>query len=298
MSQPDIIMPAEQSERLPVVRKIGIGDVRQALASGIDDFWTMPTHVVFLSLIYPVIGLLLAYAVFGLELLPLLYPLAAGFALLGPFAAIGLYELSRRREMGLDTSWRHAFDFVHSPSFRPIIMLGLMLLLLFIVWILVANEIYIANFGYHKFESLTALTGAVLGTPEGLNLLVVGNLVGGLFALVAFMVSVVSFPLLLDRNVGVAVAVATSLKAVFINPIPMACWAMIIAGGLVIGSLPALVGLAIVMPVLGHASWHLYRRVVVPPSGPRPDYRPPEKGQRYAADFPASLFARSRDRRH
>lgn len=296
MSQPDVIMPVEQSGKLPVVRKIGIDDVKQALASGFDDFWAMPTHVIFLSLIYPVIGLLLGYAVFGLELLPLVYPLAAGFALLGPFAAIGLYELSRRREMGLDTSWRHAFDVVHSPSFRAIIMLGLILLLLFIIWIWAANEIYVANFGYHKFESPRAFAGAVLGTREGHNLIVAGNLIGGLFALIAFMVSVVSFPLLLDRNVGVAVAVATSLKAVFVNPIPMACWAAIIAAGLVIGSLPFLVGLAIVMPVLGHASWHLYRRVVEPPSSPRPIYRPPEKRRRYAAEFPASLFTRSRDR--
>lgn len=296
MSELDVILPYEQGERLPIVRKIGIDDVMRALASGFDDFWAMPTHVIFLSLIYPVIGLILAFTVFGLNLVALLYPLAAGFALLGPFAALGLYELSRRREMGLDTAWRHAFDVVHSPSLRAILKLGLMLVLLFIVWIWAANEIYVANFGNHKFESLSAFLGAVLSTREGQNLIIEGNLVGGLFALVAFMVSVVSFPLLLDRNVGVAVAVATSLKTVFVNPIPMACWAAIIAAGLVIGILPFLVGFAIVMPVLGHASWHLYRRVIEPASGPRPIYNPPEKGKRYAAEFPASLFRPSRDR--
>jgi len=296
MSQLDVIMPFERTDRLPVVRKIGIDDVRQALASGYDDFWAMPTHVIYLALIYPVVGLLLGFTVFGLNMIALLYPLAAGFALLGPFAAIGMYELSRRREMGLDTSWRHAFDVVHSPSFRSIIMLGSMLLLWFVIWIAAANEIYLANFGYHKFESMSALANAMLSTREGHNVIIVGNLVGGLFAVVAFVVSVVSFPLLLDRNVGVAVAVATSLKAVARNPVPMACWAAIIAAGLVIGSLPFLVGLAVVMPVLGHASWHLYRRVIEPPSGQRPVYNPPEKGRRYAAEFPASLFTRSRDR--
>lgn len=296
MAQPDVIMPVEQGDVLPAVRRIGIGEVRQALASGFDDFYAMPTHVVFLSLIYPVIGLLLAFTVFGLDLVSLLYPLAAGFALIGPFAAIGLYELSRRREMGLDTSWRHAFDVVHSPSLRPIVMLGLLLLLLFVVWIWAAHQIYVGSFGNRRFESLGAFAGAVLGTPEGLRLIVVGNLVGGLFALVAFVVSVVSFPLLLDRHVGLAVAVATSLKAVLVNPLPMACWAAIIAAGLVIGSLPFLVGLAIVMPVLGHASWHLYRQVVAPTLRPRPDYHPRERGRRYAADFPASIFTSSHER--
>jgi len=296
MSETDIIMPAEEGERTPVVLKIDLDDIKQAFRSGLDDFWAMPTHVVFLALIYPIVGLLLAYAILGMNLLPLLYPLAAGFALLGPFAAIGLYELSRRREMGLDTSWRHAFDVVYSPSLRAILILGAMLFVLFVVWIITANEIYVANFGYHRFESFGAFADALLNTPEGRNVIIVGNLIGGLYAILAFVVSAVSFPLLLDRHVGVAVAVATSLKAVAINPVPMACWAAIIAAGLVIGSLPFLVGLAIVMPVLGHASWHLYRRVVEPPRGPRPLYNPPEKGRRYAAEFPASLFTRSRDR--
>jgi len=296
MSETDIIMPAEEGERTPVVLKIDLDDIKQAFRSGLDDFWAMPTHVVFLALIYPIVGLLLAYAILGMNLLPLLYPLAAGFALLGPFAAIGLYELSRRREMGLDTSWRHAFDVVYSPSLRAILILGAMLFVLFVVWIITANEIYVANFGYHRFESFGAFADALLNTPEGRNVIIVGNLIGGLYAILAFVVSAVSFPLLLDRHVGVAVAVATSLKAVAINPVPMACWAAIIAAGLVIGSLPFLVGLAIAMPVLGHASWHLYRRVVEPPRGPRPLYNPPEKGRRYAAEFPASLFTRSRDR--
>ena len=297
MSEPEIIMPAEQGEGMPVVRKIGITDIKQALMSGFDDFWAMPTHVVFLGLIYPVIGLLMAFTVFGLDLVSLLYPLSAGLALVGPFAAIGLYELSRRREMGLDTSWRHAFDVVHSPSFPAIIMLGLVLCLLFVLWIWAAHAIYAANFGNRRFRSLLEFASTVSSSREGFNLIIVGNLVGAVFAVVAFAMSVVSFPLLLDRHARLAVAVATSLKAVVVNPIPMACWAANIAAGLVIGSLPFLVGLAIVMPVLGHASWHLYRTVIEPPSGTRPTYHPKEEGQHYAAEFPASLFTRSRDRR-
>lgn len=264
MSTNDMIMPLARTDELPVVRTIGVHDLRQSLAQGFDDFLAMKTHVVFLSLIYPVAGVVLSFATAGLDLLALLYPLATGFALLGPFAAIGLYELSRRREQHLDTSWRHAFDVIHSPSFGPIMLLGLLLFVVFLVWIATAHGIYVANFGSHEPESLGAFISKVLTTESGRNLIVVGNLVGAAFAAFVFVISVISFPLLLERDVGAAVAVTTSIKAVATNPLVMAIWAAIIAGGLLIGSLPLLVGLAVVMPVLGHASWHLYRRVVEP----------------------------------
>ncbi len=295
MAHYDIIMPTESAGELPVVRKIGLADLADALAKGLQHFQAMPTHVVFLCLIYPIIGLVLFRMMFGLELVPLLYPLAAGFALVGPFAAIGLYELSRRRELGLDTSWRHAFDIVHSPSFGGILALGLLLLAIFGVWIGVAHALYVENFGYREPTSLVAFAHAVLTTPEGHNLIIVGNAVGFMFAVLAFMLSVVSFPLMLDRNVGVAVAIATSVRAVIVNPVTMAVWALIITAGLVIGTLALFVGLAIVMPVLGHATWHLYRKVVEPDPSPRPEYHPRNKGKRYAADFPASLFASTRE---
>lgn len=262
MSTHDMIMPLPRTDELPVVRTIGFHDLQQSLMKGFEDFLAMKTHVVFLGLIYPIVGMILWFATAGLNLLALLYPLAAGFALLGPFAAIGLYELSRRREMHLDTSWRHAFDVIHSPSLGPILLLGLLLLVVFLVWIAVAHAIYIANFGAYDDESLGAFMSKVLTTEPGRHLIVVGNLVGAAFAVFVFMISVISFPLLLERDVGVAVAVTTSLKAVAANPLVMAFWAAIIAGGLLLGALPLLVGLAVVMPVLGHASWHLYRHVV------------------------------------
>jgi uncharacterized membrane protein len=294
MADRDIILPTESMGAEPEVRTIGTADIKDALKRGLDDFRAMPTHVIFLTVIYPAIGLLIGFATVGYDLIPLLYPLASGFALIGPFAAIGLYELSRRREAGLDTTWSHAFDVVHSPSLPAIVALGLLLLGIFIVWVFAANTIYVANFGYVPQPSLTAFVHTVLTTPQGYNLIVVGNLVGFLFAVVAFSLSVVSFPLLFDRHVGFATAIATSLQAVLKNPVMMALWGLIIAGGLLIGSLPFFLGLAIVVPILGHASWHLYRKVVVPDPSRRPEFHKQEKGKRYAADFPSSLFTRYR----
>lgn len=254
------VAPAEA----PVVRKIGVGDLRDALAEGLADFWAMPTHVVFLSLIYPVVGLVLARLAFGYDVLPLLFPLVAGFALVGPFAALGLYELSRRREAGLDTSWNHAFDPFRSRSFGAIAALGFLLLVIFVVWLAVAYGIYVAIFGNAPAASIPDFLRQIFTTPAGWTLIVVGNGVGFLFALLVLVISVVSFPLLLDRAVSPAVAMRTSVRAVLANPGPMALWGLIVAALLVIGSLPFFVGLAVVMPVLGHATWHLYRRVVAP----------------------------------
>jgi uncharacterized membrane protein len=250
--------------KTPVVRKIGMADIREALSHGTSDFLAMPTHAIFLCLIYPVIGLVLARVVFGYDVLPLQFPLAAGFALVGPFAAIGFYELSRQRELGLTPSWQDAFDVLHSPSRGATAALGALLLAIFLVWVAVAEAIYIANFGYEPAASMPNFARAILSTPAGWMLIIVGNGVGFLFALAVLMISVVSFPLLLDRDVGAIEAVLTSLRAVAANPLTMAIWGLIVAALLVLGSLPFFVGLAVVVPLLGHSTWHLYRRVVEP----------------------------------
>ena len=151
---------------------------------------------------------------------------------------------------------------LRSPSAGAIAALGVLLLVIFVLWVAVAQAIYIANFGYQPAASMPDFLRQVLTTPAGWALIVVGNGVGFLFAVLALCISVVSFPLLLDRDVGAVEAVLTSVRAVAANPIPMAAWGLIVAAGLVIGSLPLFFGLAVVMPVLGHATWHLYRKVV------------------------------------
>ncbi len=295
MASVDVILPTEATGTLPIVRSFSTTDLKDVLSKGYEDFRAMPTHVVFLCAIYPIVGLLLFRATFAYDVLPMLYPLAAGFAIIGPIAAIGLYELSRRREFGLDTSWRHAFDIVHSPSLIPILALGAVLLAIFGTWIAVADSIYATNFGRQPLTSPLSFAHTVLATPEGHSLIVVGNAVGFLFALGAASISVIAFPLLLDRNVGFSTAVATSLRVVAWNPVTMAAWFLIVAAGLLIGTLTMFVGLAVILPILGHATWHLYRRAVAPDDSPRPEYHPRTKRIRYAAEFPSSLFFPSSD---
>jgi uncharacterized membrane protein len=274
----------------PVIRSIGLADLKTALARGVDDFYATPTHAIFLCLIYPIIGLVLARLAFGYSTVPLLYPLVMGFALVGPFASLGLYELSRRRELGEDVSISHAFEVLHSSSIGAITALSLLLFVIFLIWLGVANAIYIADFGYAPPASIEQFVRDVLTTPAGWNLIVVGNGVGLLFAIVVLAIGVFSFPLLVDRDVGAAVALSTSVRAVLKNPGTMAVWGLIVGVLLVIGSIPLFLGLTVVMPILGHATWHLYRLTIDAESGQRPEARPQTSRRRYAADFPSSLF--------
>lgn len=246
----------------PAVRSITTEDVWKSLQQGVDDFRAMPTHVIFACVIYPVVGIVLARLAFGYELVPLLYPMAAGFALLGPFVAIGLYEMSRRREQGLDYSPARAFDVLHRPGIDSIFTLGAFLALVFVGWLYIANLMYVQIMGGEP-ASLPDFFSRVLHTNRGMQLMFTGNLVGFIFALCVLAISVVSFPMLVDRDVGVGAAVRTSVRAALENPIPVALWGLIVAVGLILGALPSLVGLAVVLPILGHATWHLYRKLVV-----------------------------------
>jgi uncharacterized membrane protein len=290
MAYSHFLVGADTSDAQPAVRRLGLADIKDALAKGLDDFYAMPTHAMFLCIIYPIIGLVAARFAFGYSIVPLLYPLASGFALVGPIAALGLYELSRRREAGLKASASHAFDVIESSSIGAIVALAILLFTIFLIWIAVANAIYIANFGYAPPSSIRQFVHDVLTTRAGWNLIILGNAAGFVFAVIVLTISVVSFPLLLDRDVGAAGALLTSIRVVLKNPVTMAAWGLTVGVLLVLGSLPFFVGLTVVVPVLGHATWHLYRKAVDAGSSPGPDHRLPRKERRYAAHFPANLF--------
>src|SRR3954453_23203929 len=202
-----------QSEReaaaAPVIRAIGISDLHRALQLGWEDFKAVPSHAIILCVIYPVLGIVSARTVLGYSVLPLLFPLAAGFALLGPFAALGLYELSRRRESGMQATAWDALEVLRSPSFGAMLGLGVLLLALFVTWVATAQAIYIAAFGYQGATGVQDFVTHVVTTPQGWWLIVVGCGVGFLFALVALCISVVSFPLMLDRHAGAGDAMVT-----------------------------------------------------------------------------------------
>ncbi|MBN9040002.1 MAG: hypothetical protein BGP05_21160 [Rhizobiales bacterium 62-47] len=274
----------------PAVQRIGISDLHDALRMGWEDFKAVPSHAIVLCVIYPVLGLVLARAVLGYSVLPLLFPLAAGFALLGPFAALGLYELSRRRELGEQPSAWQATSVLRSPSFGSMLGLGTMLLALFVVWVATAQAIYVSTFGYEPAAEMRGFLTRVLTTREGWTLIVLGCGIGFLFALVALCVSVVSFPMMLDRHASIADAMLTSMRVVAKNPLTMAVWGLIVTALLLLGSLPFFLGLAIVMPLLGHATWHLYRKALEPNPNPQSEVLPPQRERRPAADFPAALF--------
>ena len=247
---------------LPALRRITTDDIGHALRAGYEDFKAWPTHAAFLVLIYPVVGLLLAFATSQQNVIPLFYPLLAGFAILGPFAALGLYEVSRRRELGETPGWRDALSVTRRANFTSMLLLGLALLVIFVSWLGAAQLIYAVTLKSAP-ESFVDLIRRAFMTPAGWALIILGNGVGFVFAVLAFTISVISFPLMLDRHLGAADAVRCSVRAVLHNQGPMALWGLVVAGGLVLGSLPFLIGLTVVLPILGHATWHLYRRVVV-----------------------------------
>ena len=250
-----------RSAKIPV-RKIGGQDLSASLKAGWDDFMAMRGDLIFLGLLYPLIGF--AAAVFTLNgpLLPFFFPVVAGVGLLGPVAAVGFYELARRREAGLTSNWSHFLDVRKRPAADDLgIVVGL-LLAIFAVWILAAGTIYVALFGWTEPGSIADFLTQVFTTPKGWALIVIGGLVGIAFAWLVLALSVVSLPMLIDRNVSAADAVSASWRAANANKLEMVRWGMTVVALLAIGSIPLFLGLAVVLPWLGYATWHLYTRLV------------------------------------
>jgi uncharacterized membrane protein len=253
----------EKTASMPEIRQITMGDLGDALRSGFEDFKAFRTDIIFICLLYPIIGFSLVWMAIHGSLLHLLFPVISGFALIGPLAAVSLYEMSRRHEQNLETSWLALDNVLRSPTFGAIFVLGLLNIAIYVVWLIAADLIYIHILGPELPVSAHAFMVSVLTTKAGWIMGVIGLGVGFVFAVVVLTVSVVSYPLLLDRNVGLPIAVITSVRVALKNPGPIAAWGLIIAVSLVIGALPLLLGLIFVIPILGHATWHLYRKTVV-----------------------------------
>ena len=250
----------------PTVHKLGLADLEDALLKGIDDFKAKPSFGVFIVLIYPLVTLAAFLVVFNYDLLPLVFPAVSGFLLVGPFITIGMCEMSRRRELGQDISGLTVFDFHRAPSAQDIVLLGLLLVALFFLWLGTAMTIYGLTLG-DPWQSAPSDLGVgfvqrLFTTGAGWTLIIGGNALGLIFAMTALCIGSLSFPMLLDKPVSIGVAVQTSLRVVLANPIMMAVWGLIVVASMVIGAVPFLVGLSVVIPVLGHATWHLYRKAV------------------------------------
>lgn len=246
----------------PVVATVGMNVIAESLRAGFDDFMARPTTAIFLVVIYPFIGLLLYRFAFNAELLPLLFPIASGFALIGPLAAVGLYELSRRREQALELDGVSAFGVLTGDVMIPVLQIGLLLLAIYAAWLGSAQLIYQATMGGYAPQSLVDLLWVSITTPAGWALIVLGFGVGFLFALVVLAVGAISLPAVFDRQLSAGAAVGLSVRAFLTNTRVMLAWGFVVAVGLAIASLPAFIGLMVALPIFGHATWHLYRRLV------------------------------------
>jgi uncharacterized membrane protein len=248
----------------PVIRRIKRRDLSLALRAGVADFAAARTDVIFLCLIYPVAGLIIAALDGQHALLPLLFPTASGFALVGPLFAIGLYEMSRQRERTGSINYLDVFNVIRSPQIGPIALMAVIIIGLFLLWLAVAQTIFDATLGPTPPVSVLDFATAIITTPAGWAMILLGTATGAIFATGVLAISVVTFPLLLDRHVTLATAIKTSLMAVRRNPVVLAQWGLIITAGLFLGSLPCFLGLVLVLPILGHGTWHLYKRLVKP----------------------------------
>jgi uncharacterized membrane protein len=246
----------------PRIRNIGPADLWDAFVKGFDDFKAKPSHLLFLVIIYPVLCFFLIRFSAGYAVLPLLFPLLAGYTLVGPATAVGMYEISRRRELGQEASWHHAIALIGSPKTRAIVEVSAILTAIFALWLLAALWIFNMTVDHVAQDSLTGFINQILATRSGWMLILIGNGVGFCYATVALAVGAISFPMILDKGVDSITAVTTSIRVMLANPRCMMFWGFMVAAALALGSLPFFVGLAVVWPVLGHSTWHLYRKAV------------------------------------
>ena len=250
----------EGDQAVPDVRPISYDDIRAALRAGVQDFLHFRSDVIAACLLYPVIGLALVGLAMNRGVLPLAFPILSGFAIVGPIAALGLYDLSRRREKGQPAGWADTLNVLHAPGFGAIVTLSVGLICWYFLWLVTAWTLHGVTMGFATYPDTASFANAVLGTSGGWAMILIGVPLGALFAAVSLAVSVLSFPMLVDRDVGLPQAVAASVRLMQVSPGPVLAWGALVVAGLIVGALPLLLGLAVTLPVLGHATWHLYRR--------------------------------------
>jgi uncharacterized membrane protein len=254
--------PAARTRTIPV-RKITDADLRLSLTHGLNDFLAMRGDIFFAGLIYTLIGIAAVVMTTNQPLMPFFFPVVAGVGLLGPVAAVGFYELAKRRESGnSDHNWSHFFDVLKRPSADDMGIVAGLLLLIFLGWLLAAGALYGLLFGFWTPTSVGGFLTAVLTTPKGWALIVLGAVVGAIFGAFVLALSVASLPLLVDRNVTASEALSASWRAANANRRLMFRWGLIVTGLLILGSAPLFVGLAFVLPWLGYSTWHLYTRLI------------------------------------
>jgi len=246
----------------PEAKTLTQDDLRSALRNGYKDFTRYRSDVMFLVSIYPIIGICLSVIAFNEALLPMLFPLGAGFVLLGPIAAVGLYEMSRQGENKDDVGWGAALSVLKARNIGPIFVTALYLLGLFLLWLLAAMQIYQWTLGPEPPQNATQFVIDVATTGAGWMMIILGMGVGAIFAAVVLAVSLTTLPMLIDQRVGLVVAVVTSVKVARKNPVTVATWGVIVAALMLLGSLPFFLGLIVVLPILGHATWYIYRAAV------------------------------------
>lgn len=242
---------------VPEIRSVELDRPWLWLAAGWRDFMRAPVVSLSYGAAFSVAGYILIYGLYATGMLYLILPVAAGFTLVGPVAAVGLYDVSRRLEKGQSVTLGSALRAV-LPCCGSVAAMGLVLTLFLLAWIRIAMLIFALFFGDREFQGVDFIQ-SVFFQPHSLPFVAIGTLVGAALATAVFAVSAISLPMLLDRDVGVPTAVAASLRAVNRNPQAMALWAALIGGFTAFGIATLFVGLAVCLPLVGYASWHAYR---------------------------------------
>lgn len=249
---------------MPVVKPIGVGDLFDIFAKGLSDFVRAPLYGLFFGGVYAVGGLLIALSLTVWNVPWLIYPVAIGFPLIGPFVAVGLYEISRRLEAGEPLSWGAVLGAVWRQRQRELAWMAFVMLFVFWIWMYQVRLLIAIILGRMSFSTLEKFLHIVFTTPQGWTFLAVGHVVGAVLALILFSITVVSIPLLLDRETDFVTAMITSVKTVTSSPAAMLGWGVFVTLAVIASSVPLFLGLVVTLPVLGHATWHLYRRAVSP----------------------------------